>query len=192
MSWFRQQQKEAMFISCWCKGSSESEAMWQIFSGEKYGVAVVSVYSDLEKVFNGKEWIMAPIKYLDYKTEGFHQGNYILPFFHKRKELEHEKEIRIIRWEGDQGPVGRRTDLTPEEVEKEYQEKLAKAKQLKETRGLGIDFDFQVETLIKKICVHPAASEWYYGVVAQIVEKFCSTLSNTIEWSTMRSRPIYS
>lgn len=192
LSEFRKQLKECMFISCWCMGTSESEAMWRLCGeNEKYGVAIVVAYKDIEATFTGTGFVMAPVNYLDYRSQGFPQDSFYYPFFHKRREYEHEKEVRIVKWCGDQGIIGKLVNATKEEAEKEYQQKLARAKVLKEERGMGISLEFDVDNLVRTIVVHPNAPEWYYNIIKKVVQKFAPPLTEKVQWSFMRMEPLY-
>lgn len=191
LSEFRKQLKECMFISCWCMGPSESEAMWKLYCGDKYGLAITVTYEDIEASFTGPGFVTAPVNYLDYRNQGFPQDNLLYPFFHKRLELAHEKEVRIVKWCGDQGPIGKLVNATAEEAEEEYQQKLARAKALKVERGRGISFEFDVDNLVRTIVVHPKAPEWYFDVIKQVVQKFAPQLAEQVQWSSMRTEPLY-
>ncbi len=192
ISEYRKKAKESVFISCWCILPTESEAMWRLYCGDEYGVAIAVEYQRLESVFVGRGRTMAPVTYIDYQRQGFPQGNTMYPFFHKRKAFEHEQEVRLVEWHSDQGLIGMRVDVsdppTPEEV-KEYEAEVRRAPELKKERGTGIFFDFNVDELVKDVIVHPDAPEWYHKVVHEVTQKFAPLLAEKVRWSSMRTTP---
>lgn len=193
LSRFRRLVKESTFISCWCM-DPESEAMWKLYCGDKYGIAITTIYRDIETYFTDRGLLVAPVKYLDYKVQGFPQDNLLYPFFHKRLEFAHEREVRIVEWCSDQMPVGIRVkgpDPPTEEEIKEHQDEIRRGEMLKAERGMGILLDFDAETMVKTIVVHPNAPEWYFRVIQLVVEKFTPILVEKVKWSSMRTEPLY-
>lgn len=192
LSGFRKLMKESIFISCWCK-EPESEAMWKLYCGDNYGVAITVVYQDIEVSFvNPNKLHIAPVQYLDYQTQGFPQDNVLYPFFHKRRAFAYEKEVMIAKWCSEHLPGRRTRDHTPTEEEKRIDEyELKRGEELKVERGTGISLEFDVEALVKNIVVHPYAPEWYFNAVKLVVEKFIPVLREKVEWSSMRTEPLY-
>ncbi|OGO61706.1 MAG: hypothetical protein A2Z36_03030 [Chloroflexi bacterium RBG_19FT_COMBO_48_23] len=192
LSRFRKQVKENTFISCWCM-EPESEAMWKLYCGDNYGVAITVVYRDIETSFINQGLVIAPVRYLNYQTEGFPQDNVLYPFFHKRLAFANEREVRIVKWCSDQMPVGISVIGRPptEEEIKEHQSEVRRGEALKVERGTGISVEFDVEKLIRTIVVHPYAPEWYFRIVKLVVEKFTPVLTGKVKWSSMRTEPLY-
>jgi hypothetical protein len=192
LSRVRKRVKENTFISCWCM-EPESEAMWKLYCGDNYGVAITVVYRDIETSFTNQKLLIAPVRYLNYQTEGFSQDNVLYPFFHKRLAFAHEREVRIVKWCSDQMPVGISvTDHPPTEEEiKEHQSEVRRGEALKVERGTSISLEFDVEKLIRTIVVHPYAPERYFRIVKLVVEKFTPILTGKVKWSSMRTDPLY-
>lgn len=192
VSGFRKLMKESVFISCWCK-EPESEAMWKLYCGGNYGVAITVVYQDIEVSFVAQNRLyIAPVQYLDYQTQGFPQDNLLYPFFHKRRAFAYEEEVRIAKWCSEHIPGTRKRDHAPTEEEKGIDEyELKRGEELKVERGTGILLEFDVETLIRNIVVHPYAPEWYFKAAKLVVEKFTPVLGEKVKWSSMRTEPLY-
>lgn len=186
--------KECTFISCWCMGG-ESDAMWQLYCGEEQGVAITAAYKDIEAALPDSSYKIAPIKYIDYQNEGFPQGNYYYPFFHKRSAFIHESEVRIVQVATDQYDDGSMptsfsnppTEAQRQQLEKERQQKV----QLKAQRGKGILIQLDVINTIQEIVVHPDAPEWYYTVIEEVVKRFIPELIGRVRWSSMRTEPVF-
>lgn len=192
LSEFRKLMKESIFISCWCK-EPESEAMWKLYCRDNYGVAITVVYQDIEVSFVTQNGLyIAPVQYLDYQTQGFPQDNLLYPFFHKRPAFAYEEEVRIAKWCSEHLPGKRVRDHTPTEEEERLDEyELKHGEELKVERGTGILLEFDVETLIRNIVVHPYAPEWYFKAVKLVIEKFTPVLGEKVEWSSLRTEPLY-
>lgn len=193
ISGFRRLMKESVFISCWCE-EPESEAMWKLYCGDNYGVAITVVYQDIEVSFVNRNGLdIAPVQYLDYQVQGFPQDNLLYPFFHKRRAFTHESEVRIVKWCSDQIPVGIIVTGHPptEEEIRAHQDELKRGEKLKIERGRSISLEFDVETLVRTIVVHPYAPEWYFRVIKLVVEKFTPVLVGRVKWSPMRTEPLY-
>lgn len=182
--------KESIFISCWCM-EPESEAMWKLYCGDNYGVAITVVYRDIEAFSNSQGLHIAPVKYLDYQIDGFPRDNLLYPFFHKRLAFAHEKEVRIVEWCDDQLPGISVEEYPPPADKKVADEHKKRAEERKVERGTSILLEFDVETLVRTIVVHPYAPEWYFRVIKLVVEKFTPILVEKVKWSSMRTEPLY-
>ncbi|GAH63262.1 unnamed protein product [marine sediment metagenome] len=78
-----------------------------------------------------------------------------------------------------------------EEEKRAHEDELKRGEELKVERGKGISLEFDVETLIRTVVVHPYAHEWYFNAVKLVVEKFTPVLEEKVEWSSMRTEPLY-
>jgi len=194
LSNFRKKLKESTFISCWCM-AAESEAMWKLYCDEKYGVAITATYQDIEAALPDSSFRMAPVRYLDYKNEGFPQDNYSYPFFHKRLAFSHEKEVRIVRIATDQlddGSMPASFSNPPTDAQRQqHQGELKRKALLRAERGMGISIELDVINTIREIVVHPDAPDWYFTVVKEVVNKFILELGQRVKWSSMRSEPLF-
>lgn len=187
----KQHMKESAFVSCWCI-EPESEAMWKLYCGDNYGVAITVVYRDIEAFFANQGLFITKVKYLNYQVEEFSLDRSFYPLFHKRLAFAHEKEVRIIKWHSEHIPSKRVRDHTPTDEEKKLDEyELKRGKELKGEREKGISLEFDVETLVRNIVVHLYAHEWYFNAVKLVVEKFTPMLKEKVDWSPMRTEPLY-
>ncbi len=195
LSIWRKKLKESTFISCWCIGTIESEAMWELYCGDKYGVAITATYQNIEANLPDSKYIMAPVKYIDYQTDGFPLNHYGTPFFHKRLAFTHEREVRIVRIATDQyddGSIPASYSDPPTDTQRAQLEKGRQIKvQLKAERGKCIFINMDIINTIQEIVVHPDAPEWYSKVVREVVEKFAPKLRERVRWSSMRSEPVF-
>jgi len=195
LSNWRRQLKECTFISCWCMGTNDSDAMWRLYGGEEEGVAITATYQKLEAALPHSSFRMAPVKYIDYQNDGFPQDNYYYPFFHKRLAYAHESEVRIILVGTDQfddGSMPTSFSGLPIDEQRQLREKERQLKaQRKAERGTVIHIECDFINTIRDIVVHPDASDWYYVVVKEVVEKFVPELGQRVRWSSLRSPALY-
>jgi len=94
------------------------------------------------------------VHYIDYNTDRIRSGNVLVPFMHKRKSYEHEKEIR--------GVISIFPDLTPDggwDVNAE-------------TIESGIEIEVDLERLIERIYVAPNAPAWFAELVRAVVSRY--------------------
>ena len=91
--------REAIYISCWHGGKAESAAMWQLYGTVAGSIAIQSTYQKLVDALPD-DTFMGMVQYKDYSSpeDGFPRDNGMYPFIHKRREFEHEKEVRAFIW----------------------------------------------------------------------------------------------
>ena len=106
--------KDSIYGQCWTL-HSETDAMWRIYSHDKFGVKIKStprkIHDALKAAFP-KNWelhcFIGKVKYLNqrdllttfdsinlFRTDGSGIAESLL---YKRKEFSHEKEVRLIYW----------------------------------------------------------------------------------------------
>ena len=89
--------KLCTFASCWYTSEYESEAMWRLFGSD--GVAIRSSFAQLCASFSGeaRSVYVGEMRYLDFRTEQPPTyGNTLATAFYKRREFEHERELRAV------------------------------------------------------------------------------------------------
>jgi hypothetical protein len=78
-------------VNCWHKNEHESAAMWQLYGN---CVAVESTLPRLECAFSRDGINIDDVRYMDFNNDPLEQGHRHYASFIKRKEFEHEREIR--------------------------------------------------------------------------------------------------
>ncbi|MFZ2149153.1 MAG: hypothetical protein WAV28_18230, partial [Sedimentisphaerales bacterium] len=94
-------------VNCWHLNEVESVAMWRIYGKE---VALQSTYGCLVKslekcpcsVYIGEVFYIVPGKE-SFKTEG--PETVFVPWLHKHRSFDYERELRAIIWETEDMPV---------------------------------------------------------------------------------------
>lgn len=162
-----QQVRKACYVSCWAMNEYESEALWRLYGGGREGVAIKSKYQALvDSISNDDRLYVGCVRYIDYETEWFPDGNVYYPVMHKRRAFAHEHEVRIVKMSpGLQGP-----EVTDPALFK-----------------VPIDRN----SLIEEIYVNPYSQEWYAEAVKSVVGKFAPTLAARVKWSAMKGTPLY-
>ena len=133
------------YVNCWYAGEEESEAMWRLFAGDKYGTAIRTCARKFLGSF--KEFLpdyFGEVKYVSYDSYAIPIAA-MPPVFYKRSAFSHEREVRAI--------------IAPKQRE-------AGAEDIG-THGEAVSINCPVDTghLIEEIIVSPYSPAWLYGVV---------------------------
>ncbi len=142
------------FISCWHFNSFESAAMWNLYLKSNEGICIQSDCDSFKKSFQDEDRkiYIGKVRYKDYANDVYYDDypvnlfpgfNLFLPFIHKRKIYEHEREYRAIILNDDN-------------------------KNLKN----GIFIKVDLNTLIKKIILAPASPIWFRDLVRSVIKKY--------------------
>lgn len=168
MSEMRREQLKCTFISCWHHNQTDSHAMWRIYCSLKQGVAIRTTYLKLRNQVN-ELYVMGLV---NYGNEDPLSADRVAPFMQKRQAFEYEQEMRIV------GNLHSSPD---------FRDKNGNFRPTRQHLDIPIDLVRLVET----IYVHPEADELYFQVVKSLVTKYAPELNERVEWSVMRSPPVY-
>lgn len=129
-------------VSSWHMNKDQSAAMWQLYSGNGYGLVVQSTYQRLRDSFvnEEKDVMIGVVKYVDEENDIIDPSNAINFAVHKRKGFEHEKELRAII-------------LSP-------------------NRNNGAVATVDPEVLIEKIYTSPDSDKWVFELIQKIIKKY--------------------
>lgn len=156
--------RQTVFVNCWCLQNAESEAQWRIYSGAGDGAAMKTTYSKLVDALSTKDFV-GLVRYIDYENDEIDSSNLLALAMHKRDVFEYEHEVRIVRWSMSTG--------------EEHDSSC--------NLGQIIDVDVDLEEMLDEIVISPYAPNWYYDVVARLVDQ--SGLRIPVVWSSMRAEP---
>jgi hypothetical protein len=144
--------RQMIAISCWHMNEYESAAMWKLYTQNNYGIAVKSNIDLLKNIDIPKEYnfVINDVEYIDhYKHEDPEGWKYIFkPSMLKRKEFEHEKEIRLFLHKHNY-----KSDMSalPEE---------------------GIKVKIKPEEVIEEVIASPYLQKWEFDVLKDIISKY--------------------
>ena len=164
--------KDSAYINCWHAGDAESVALWKQYGTEAGAMVIQSTYQKLASAFPDdpeKTVYMGMIKYKNYANPDEHMNfpndifNSIPPFFHKRIEYQHEKEVRALIF-------------SPGKVDDDQNEN-------------GIKIPVDVDKIIEEIRMRPRTQEWITKVVEKLVKKYDLRLK--VLPSQLDEKPMY-
>ena len=152
------EERRFTLVNCWHASEHESEAMWRLYSGIGYGLAVRTDFKTLVHSFTDRvPDIIARVEYLSYEDQ-LMPWSMQAPFLHKRLSFAHEQEVRaIIRChsykETDRQDV-REIDYSRDVCE------------------VGMAFAVDPSDLIQEVVVSPYADTWISGLVQSVSARY--------------------
>ena len=147
-------------LNCWHENENESEAMWKLYSGHIYGVAVKTCFGNLIKSFVRRlPNIVARVNYIPYQSTimPLHPS---APFLHKRIGFMYEQEVRalITEYNYREDPNGR-DDVKDIDFSKDVCD-------------VGIHYDVNPDQLIQEVVVSPYAAPWLVELTRSVIERY--------------------
>ena len=138
--------RRATFVNCWYQEAEESEAMWKLFAGEKYGVAVRTTAARLVGSFTERlPDYLGSVAYIAYDKDTMPVTE-LPPVFNKRKAFTHEREVRAV--------------VAPEQRTEKVQV---------ESSWPGVTYAIDPERLIETVVVSPYSPDWLLQVVRAVL-----------------------
>ena len=163
----REKARGRQSICCWYESKFESEAMWKLYGDNGKSIAIKTTVASLKKSIesrdNEKLAVLARMRYLDFndadmtREELLAKKDRVSTILLKRKEYEHEKEVRLYH-EPDI------FDLSSHGlILEDYWEKY-----VIKPHTINVD----IGELIHSVVVSPYVSEPYLSSVKSICEKY--------------------
>ncbi|MCY4647124.1 MAG: DUF2971 domain-containing protein [Gammaproteobacteria bacterium] len=151
-------------VNCWHMGEFESEAMWRLYTRERDGVAIKTVFARFKEALVGEASVnVSRVWYRDYRTERIPFGNALLPLVHKRISFQHEQEVRAIylRIPAEDG---------------------------QEDADVGY-CEVDLPGLVEEIVVAPFAKDWFVDLVRSLAERY--GIGDRVRPSTLSDAPTF-
>ncbi|WMW24367.1 hypothetical protein RE474_09720 [Methanolobus sediminis] len=163
--------RKFVHLNCWHINEYESEAMWKIFLKSAEGVAIQTTIGKLKKCFHVSDIdvLIGNVQYIDYSTHKIPQNELLAPFFYKRKSFEHEKELRAMCFL-------ERDTVSSEMLDEDVPE-------------IGSYVPVDLDILIDKLFVSPAAPEWFFELTKSVATKY--GMNKEILQSSLSDNPIF-
>ena len=134
-------------VNCWHMGEFESEAMWRLYTRERDGVAIKTVFARFKEALLGEEGVnVSRVSYQDYRTESIPFGNALFPLFHKRISFQHEQEVRALF-------MVHPAEEGPDEADGGY-------------------CQIDLPKLVDEIVVAPFAEDWFVDLVRSLGDRY--------------------
>ena len=138
-------------VSCWHERPHESAGMWSLYSRETDGIAIKTDSGSFIQSFTASHPIrLGRINYIDYETSFSASGSMLSQFFFKRKNFEHEREVRAVTqhfWDGSQLDFSPRFDV-------------------------GNYYEVDLSILIHEVVVAPYAQDWLLELVQSVAARY--------------------
>lgn len=165
--------KKVVLVNCWHMNDFESDAMWKLYLKEANGVAIQSTFKNLVQCFDAdtKNIVyIGKVNYIDYNIDSFQEGNIFQPYIFKRKEFQHERELRVI------------TLYTDANVNKpDFLSKVF------DFNGINIPVDLHI--LIERVYICPNARKGFFNLVKSIMREYALDIEPTK--SSLEDEPQY-
>ena len=149
--------KLCSYANCWFMNEHESDGMWRLYAPE--GIAVRSTFEQLcaSLVYEPKPVHVGAVQYLDYRTQSAtNYGNTLASAFDKRKEFEHERELRAVVV---MIPAGWTSGSPP------YEE-------LRDTHPKGVSITTDLHALIEGVYLAPGRPESFGDQVREAMARY--------------------
>ena len=145
-------------VNCWHASEHESEAMWRLYSGLGYGLAVRTDFKTLVHSFSDRvPDIIANVEYISYETE-LMPWSIQAPFLHKRLSFSHEQEVRAI--------------IRCHSYNETDREDVREIDYSKDVCEVGIPFTVDPAELIHEVVVSPFAEPWIVKLVQSVSNRY--------------------
>ncbi len=169
-----------VFASCWHMNEYESLAMWKLYLKKHKGIVCIqSTFKRLRDslpahvphpVFGKREFHIGKIKYISYAEDTISTKNILSPFFCKRKEYFHERELRAVFLDF---PMNKNGFPDREVVPNDK----------------GRYTECNLETLIEKVVVFPSAPNQFIERIEKIMSRYA--LQKPVIPSSLDDRPTF-
>lgn len=142
------------YVSCWRVDEEESPRAWKEYAKFPEGVAIQTDYLRLSRLTGCM--FCACVEYVDYKRTWIVENNSMMPFIHKDKTCDWEKEFRIII---QRFPQVRRGDKTVYDCSEE-------------NPHCGLVLGADLSAIIEKIVISPAISVEGEAAIRNLVKHY--------------------
>jgi hypothetical protein len=158
-SHIRANTRQHTYVNCWHLNSCESAAMWNIYGRIDSSIAVVTTFDRLRRALPDSCHI-GQVNYIDYDSEYVPEGNAMAPFLYKRNSYEYEREVRALIQE------------FPKREEIRADGTMLSGIDVTLPGERGIEVVIDLNQLIERVLISPAAPIWLDRIVASLAEKY--------------------
>ena len=162
-----QQLPRFTLINCWHDSSHESEAMWKLYASVNGGIAIKTNFDAFAKSFlTGEEIHIGAVQYVDYDNDQIPEDDLLSLYLYKREGFKHEQEVRAIVQYLPTG-LGRNDlrkripNLSNSEIDR-----------WPDICDIGIDYEVNLNLLIKEVVVSHFAPEWLLDLVKKVTKRY--------------------
>jgi hypothetical protein len=140
-------ERHSLFVACFHANNYESSAMWSLYSKDE-GIAIQTTANHLKTAFvsETRNIYITPVTYIDYENDFLPEGNTMYLATYKRKNFEHENEIRCIYADDLSNPT--------------------------EKGKPGFYSKMDLKKLVQKVYISPYASPHIENTISDIIRKY--------------------
>ena len=161
--------RQWFFVNCWHESDQESPALWNAYSRFTDGIAIKTNFAGLRDSFRCSDNIyIGRVNYVDYETDLIPEDEPILPYYHKRLEFHHEKEVRAV-CNVSLKPGGDISDFFSRDF------------------PVGEYREIDLAVLVSKVIVSPSAEDWFVELAQSVAAHF--QLPAPVERSSLDAIP---
>ncbi|MDP2308692.1 MAG: hypothetical protein Q8P18_21910 [Pseudomonadota bacterium] len=157
-------------VSCWHMNDEEAMGMWRTYGSPEFGIAIKSSVARLKEALRavGEPVYVAKVEYHNYESAPARGAlmNRFVPVFWKQAAFRSEAELRCAVFDRDMSPTG-----------------------ISWFNPKGVSVPVDIDGLIERIVVSPAAAPWYIETVAALVQRFGFT--GPVQPSELAADPSY-
>jgi hypothetical protein len=157
----------ASYVNCWNEDSSESVALWSLYTSPAGGVAIKSSVKSIlaslaprDEASPRDELYIGRVRYVDYQEGDIPDDNAFWPLFHKRTPYRFEHEVRLVAW--PRLLVDTAQQIRPD----------AWYEAVGSMASPGYDVGVDPNVLIEGVVVAPAAPGWLLELVQAICRRY--------------------
>jgi len=157
-------------INSWHLNGYESAAMWKLYLKSNEGIAIRSTFDRLTRSFtdrNAHKINVAKVKYINYTRDPPIREDSLSPYFHKRKNFQHERELRAVIQEFRYKKNG---DICFD----------------RSPFGDGLYVPVDLDLLVDRVYVAPGCPPWQRELVESVLDKY--GLDKTVVASRLYTR----
>lgn len=153
--------RSVVYVNCWHANEWESAAMWKLYAENQDSVAVRTTYDLILKYVGNEKHAVGNVTYTAFgKEPPYEFGHTLLPCFYKRKEFEHERELRVVMSDVDQ------LHVIGEESSNRIEPKGAE--ELERGKWVGAN----LEKLISSVITSPYSDRGFVDLVRETTNQF--------------------
>ena len=142
-------------VNSWHESEYESEAMWKLYAKNEYGIAIKTNMRSLANCFvNRCPDAIGRVQYISYDQELI-PVRLASPLLFKRRNFDHEREVRAIMTDLLEDPDGDGTVKLPKAI-----------------GNKGLYFEVDPNQLIQEIVISPLAVHWLHELTQSVARKY--------------------
>ena len=149
-----------MMVNCWHESEYDSQAMWRVYAGGKYGIAIKTDMKSLGGCFvNRLPDAIVKVGYIPYDQEIIPLG-LATPLLFKRPNFDYEREVRVVV-----------TDLLEHQTTRKTEDPAPDV-YLTDVDDEGRYYDVDPEQLIHEIVISPYAAPWMTELTRAVTKRY--------------------